>query len=63
MKLHVNRTCSHAILKSQTGMGSFHLSCECTLTYDVMILLGLDNYSQLELGNKPKISKEEGWYS
>ena len=31
MKLHVNRTCFHADLKSQTGMSSFHFSCECTL--------------------------------
>ena len=32
IKLHVNRTCFHAGLKSQTGMSSFHLSYECTLT-------------------------------
>ena len=32
MKLHVNRTCFHASLKSQTGMSSFRLSCERTLT-------------------------------
>ena len=31
MKLHVNRTCFHAGLKSQTGMSSFRLSCERTL--------------------------------
>ena len=30
MKLHVNRTCFHAGLKSQTGMSSFRLSCERT---------------------------------
>ena len=32
MKLHVNRTYFHASLKFQTGMSSFHLSCERTLT-------------------------------
>ena len=32
MKLHVNRTCFHAGLKSQTGMSLFRLSCERTLT-------------------------------
>ena len=32
MKLHVNRTCFHAGLKTQTGMGSFCLSCERTLS-------------------------------
>ena len=32
MKLHLNRTCFHASLKSQTGMSSFCLSCERTLT-------------------------------
>ena len=31
MKLHVNSTCFHASLKSQTGMSSFRLSCERTL--------------------------------
>ena len=31
MKLHVNRTCFHAGLKSQTDMSSFRLSCEHTL--------------------------------
>ena len=31
MKLHVNRTCFQAGLKSQTGMSSFCLSCERTL--------------------------------
>ena len=31
MKLHVNRTCFHAGLKSQTGVSSFRLSCERTL--------------------------------
>ena len=33
MKLHVNRTCFHAGLKSQTGMSSFRLSWERTLKY------------------------------
>ena len=28
MRRHVNRTCSHAGLKSQTGMSSFRLFCE-----------------------------------
>ena len=32
MKLHVNKTCFHAGLKSQTGMSSFRLSCERTLS-------------------------------
>ena len=32
MKRHVNRSCFHASLKSQTGMGLFHLSHERTLT-------------------------------
>ena len=32
MKLHVSRTCFHAGLKSQTGMSSFRLSCERTLS-------------------------------
>ena len=32
MKLHVNWTCFHAGLKSQTGMISFRLSSERTLT-------------------------------
>ena len=31
MKRHVNRTCFHASLKSQTNMSSFRLSCERTL--------------------------------
>ena len=31
MKLHVNRTCFHAGLKSQTGMSSFCVSCERSL--------------------------------
>ena len=31
MKLHVNRTCFYAGLKSQTGMSLFCLSCERTL--------------------------------
>ena len=31
MKLHVNRTCFHTGLKSQTGMSSFRLSCISTL--------------------------------
>ena len=31
MKLHVNRTCFYAGLKSQTGMSLFCLSCEHTL--------------------------------
>ena len=31
MKLHVNRTCFHAGLKSQTGMSLFRLSCERNL--------------------------------
>ena len=31
MKLHVNKTCFHASLKSQTGMSSFRRSCEHTL--------------------------------
>ena len=40
MKLeHVNRTCFHAGLKSQTGMSSFRLSCERTLRES--LLLGL----------------------
>ena len=30
MKLHVNKTCFQAGLKSQTGMSSFRLSCERT---------------------------------
>ena len=33
MKFHVNRTCFHNGLKSQTGMSSFRLSCERTLNY------------------------------
>ena len=33
MKFHVNRTCFHVGLKSQTGMSSFRLSCECTLSF------------------------------
>ena len=32
MKLHVNRTCFHAGLKSQTGMSSFHPLCERILS-------------------------------
>ena len=32
MKLRVNRICFHAGWKSQSGMSSFHLSCERTLT-------------------------------
>ena len=32
MKLHVNRTCFYTGLKSQTGMSSFRLSCEHTLS-------------------------------
>ena len=32
MKLHVNRSCLHAGLRSQTGMNSFRLSCERILT-------------------------------
>ena len=31
MKLHVNKICFHADLKSQTCMSSFRLSCERTL--------------------------------
>ena len=31
IKLHVNKTCFHAGLKSQTGMSSFRLSCEHAL--------------------------------
>ena len=31
MEIHVNRTCFHAGLKSQTSMSSFHLSCELNL--------------------------------
>ena len=31
MKCHVNRTCFYTGLKSQTGMSSVRLSCECTL--------------------------------
>ena len=31
MKLHLNRTCFHAGLKSLTGMSSFHPLCERTL--------------------------------
>ena len=31
-ELHVNRTCFHAGLKSQTGMSSFRLSCERSLS-------------------------------
>ena len=34
MKLHVNRTCFHASLKSQTGLSSFRLLCEHTLNHD-----------------------------
>ena len=34
MKLHVNRTCFHAGLKSQTGMSLFRLSCERALRYE-----------------------------
>ena len=41
MKFHVNRTCFHAGLKSQTGTSSFRLSCERTLRYHVNILLKL----------------------
>ena len=33
MKFHVNGTCFHDDLKSQTGMSSFRLSCERTLIY------------------------------
>ena len=33
MKLHGNRACFHAGLKSQTGMSSFRLSCERTLSF------------------------------
>ena len=33
MKFHVNRTCFHAGLKSQTGVSSFRLSCERTLIH------------------------------
>ena len=36
MKLHVNRTCFHAGLKSQTGTSSFRFSCERTLTRFVL---------------------------
>ena len=36
IKLHVNRTCFHAGLKSETGMSSFHLSCEHTLKIRVL---------------------------
>ena len=32
MKLHVNRTCFHAGLESQTRMSSFRLSCQGTLS-------------------------------
>ena len=31
MKFRVNRACFHSSLKSQAGMSSFHLLCECTL--------------------------------
>ena len=37
MKLHVNRTCFHAGLKSQTGMSSFRLSYERTLSCSITI--------------------------
>ena len=39
MKRHVNRTCFHVGLKSQTGMGSFLLSCERTVTEHFQWLL------------------------
>ena len=32
IKLHLNRTCFHTGLKCQTGMSSFHLSFERTLS-------------------------------
>ena len=32
MKLHVNRTCFHAGMKSQTGMSSFTLSFKLNIT-------------------------------
>ena len=36
MKLHVNRTCFHASLKSQTGLSSFRLPCERTLSFTLL---------------------------
>ena len=36
IKLHVNRTCFHASLKSQNGMSSFRLSCERTQSVTVL---------------------------
>ena len=33
MKRHVNKNCFHSGLKSQTGMSSFFLSCERTLSH------------------------------
>ena len=35
MKLHVNRTCFHAGLESQTGMSSFRISCERTVNQNL----------------------------
>ena len=35
LRRHVNRTCFHAGLESQTGMSSFCLSCERTLSQNV----------------------------
>ena len=40
MKLHVNRTCFHAGLKSQIGTSSFCLSCERTLKENEHIVCG-----------------------
>ena len=37
MKRHVNRTCFHAGMKSQTGMSSFRLSRERTLSFKLNI--------------------------
>ena len=36
MKLHVDRTCFHASLKSQTGLSSFRLPCERTLSFTLL---------------------------
>ena len=36
MKRHVNRTCLLTGFKSQTGMSSFRLSCERTLSFVTM---------------------------
>ena len=59
MKIHVNRTCFHAGLKSQTSMSSCCFSCERTLTFAVLSHVYTRpevNSNQFEISLRGKIS-------